>query len=449
MEISNLITVIANNIWSFPLLIGVFAICVFITLKLKFVQIRYFLASINMLFASDNTAQSTTKKSDDLTAFQAFINTLGANIGNGSLAGIPVAICVGGPGSIFWLLVMSTFAISLRYAEVYLGMIFIGKHRFGSAKGGPMLYLSLLPFGAFFSYAFALFCLGYAMTGGNVIQCNAVGLALQRTWGIAPHVTAFFVLAFILYILIGGSQRIVKYLDMLVPFKVGLFVTSSLIVLAYHYQAIPQAFYLIFEGAFYPQAFLGGTAGYALQKAMTTGFQRGILIHEAGLGTAAVAFGTTSGKYAVKDSIMSMLSVYINTHVICLMIALSILSSGVANNGETSTALMVSVYETVFGSFGGWIISFLVINFGISVVVSYAYLGRICWGFLTGGKFMFVFPVLYAAGAFFGTYMTVAMVWELADIVNAGLLVLNVLGLLWFMSMISKGLKDYEGQLLS
>ena len=128
------------------------------------------------------------------------------------------------------------------------------------------------------------------------------------------------------------------------------------------------------------------------------------------------------------------------------MIGLTLISTGVWNNGETSSALMISAYETVFGSFGGWIISFLTINFGISVLVSYAYLGKVCWNFLTGGKFMYAFPILYATAAFFGTFMKVALVWDLADIVNGGLLILNIIGLLWFVATIRKGLRDYESQ---
>jgi len=445
MDIASIITIAASNIWNLPLLIGVFSLCVFMTLQLRFVQFRYFLNSIAMLFDAESN-EKAVKSAGELTAFQAFINTLGANIGNGSLGGVPVAICIGGPGAIFWLLVMSTFAVALRYSEVYLGMAFIGKYRFGSAKGGPMLYLSLLPGGFILSYSFALFCILYALIGGNIIQCNTVGLALHRTWGIDPYWTAFFVLAFILYILIGGAQRIVKYLDMLVPFKVALFIGSCLIVLIYHYQMIPHAFYLIFQGAFYPQAFIGGSFVYALQVVIGQGFRRGLLIHEAGLGTAAVAFGSTTGENAVKDSILSMLSIYINTHVVCLMIALAILSSGVWGSGETSSALMVSSYETVFGSFGGWIISFLTINFGISVLVSFAYLGRVCWSFLTGGKFMFIYPLMYAGAAFFGTYMNVDLVWKIADLVNAGLFIINMLGIIWFVAIIRKGLQDYESQ---
>ena len=196
MDFSSTVIMLAQKSWGWPLLVGVFLASLFVSMQLRFVQFRYFLSSIRMLFASNNQEGSSSQKTEELTAFQAFINTLGANIGNGSLGGVPVAICTGGPGAIFWLLVMSTFAVALRYAEVYLGMAFIGKHRFGSAKGGPMLYLSLLPGGFVLSYAFALFCLGYAIFAGNIIQCNTVGLALQTTWSINPYYTAFFVLAF-------------------------------------------------------------------------------------------------------------------------------------------------------------------------------------------------------------------------------------------------------------
>ena len=444
MDISSVITIISRKIWSFPFLIAVLGICVFVTLRLRFVQFRYFIDALKMVFAPAETGES--KKAGELTSFQAFINTLGANIGNGSLAGIPVAIYLGGPGSIFWLLVMSTFAVALRYAEVYLGMNFIGKFKYGSAKGGPMLYLSMMPLGPILSYSFGFACLGYSIICGNIVQCNAVGLAFNRAWGIDPYYTAFFVLMFIGYVLFGGSDRIVKYLDLLVPFKVGLFVLSSLCVLVYHYQAIPHAFYLIFQGAFSPESIGGGAVGFTLQKVIATGFQRGMFIHEAGLGTAAVAFGATAGKDPAKDSIMSMLSVYINTHVVCLMVGLSVIASGVWNNGETSSALVISAYETVFGAFGGWIITFLVMNFGISVLVSYAYIGNICWSFLTGGRALFIFPFIYAAGAFFGTYMEVDLVWSISDLINATLFVINMIGLLWFTGVIRSGLLNYEKQ---
>lgn len=445
MNIAETIAYISEKIWSFPFLMAFLGLCICATFLLRFVQIRYFMDSIRSLFSSSGS--NSVAKSGELTSFQAFINTLGGNIGNGSLSGIPVAIYLGGPGSIFWLLVMSTFAIALRYAEVYLGTIFIGKERFKNAKGGPMLYLSMLPGGHYLSYLFAFFCLAYAFICGNIVQCNSVAAAVYKSWNIDVYYTSAIVVLFIGYVLLGGSQRIVKALDKLVPFKVALFFFSALYVLIYHYQAVPHAFYLIFSSALKTEAIFGGGIAFTLQKMMATGFQRGIFVHEAGLGTAAVAFGSTGGKAPVKDGLMSMIGVYINTHVVCLMVALCLIASGVWDNGETSSALIISSYQTVFGQFGAWIITFLVVNFGVSVLVSYAFIGRVCWDFLTGGKWVNGFIVLYTLAAFAGSVMDVTLAWNASDLVTAGLFVTNIFGLVWFARKIQKGLIKHEREL--
>jgi AGCS family alanine or glycine:cation symporter len=442
MNLVETIEYISAKIWSFPFLIAFLGLCIFATFFLRFVQIRYFMESLRSLFSAN--ASDKNSEAGELTSLQAFVNTLGGNIGNGSLSGVPVAISVGGPGSLFWLLVMSTFAVALRYAEVYLGMIFIGKERFGRAKGGPMLYLSMLPGGYFLSYAFAFFCLAYAFICGNVVQCNSVAAAVQKSWNIDVYYTSIVVVAFIGYVLLGGSNRIVQALDKLVPVKVALFFLSALYVLVYHYQAIAGALYLVCSSALKTEAVFGGGLAFTLQKMMATGFQRGIFVHEAGLGTAAVPFGETGGKQPVKDGLMSMLGVYINTHIVCLMVGLCVIASGVWNNGETGSALIISSYQTAFGQYGAWIITFLVVNFGVSVLVSYAYVGRICWNFLTNGKWSTAFIALYTLAAFAGSVMDVKLAWSSSDLVTAGLFVINISGLIWFMNKIKKDLFDYE-----
>lgn len=434
---------IAEMLWSFPVLIGMLVISAFITVYLNFVQISYFKDAVRSVFAP-SSSNTQGLKSESLTSLQAFINTLGGNIGNGALAGIPAAIAMGGPGAIFWLLLMATFAGALRFAEVYLGMTMIGKHRFGSARGGPMVYLSLLPGGYYLSYAFGVLCLTYAFTSGSLVQCNAVGLAVKKAWGIPQIWTALIILVFVLYVLFGGSQRIIRVLDKIVPLKVFLLLISVAVVLTYHYAMIPYALYLIFASAFTSKALFGAGVGYSVQKAMAVGFQRGIFAHEAGLGTAAVAYGNTSGAHPAKDAIMSTLGVFITVHVICFLVAMCVLVTGVWQNGESSSALIISAYETVFGKFAGIIITFLTINFGASVLISYAYIGRQCWEFLTNKHYLLLFSLLYAAGAALGTVMDVSLALNLSDIVNAALFVVNMLGILWFLPVIKKGLLAYK-----
>ncbi len=438
MNILHIISTLSSLVWALPVLLVCFGVCVFMTLKLNFVQFRYFKESIRLVFKP----QSGSNSSGGLTPFQAFMNTLGGNIGNGSLAGIPLAIFSGGPGAIFWLLLLSTFAISLRFAEVFLATYFSDKSTV--QKSGPMYYLSLLPGGATVSYLFALFGFAFMIIGGNMAQCNAVGNALYRSWGIDFKVTALIIFGLVVYVLIGGAKRIVTFLDKLVPVKVFGFLISAILVLCYHWAAIPSALSLIFNSAFNPQAILGGSFAFALQQTIYFGFLAGTNAGESGLGTAALAFGTSKGQDPVKNGILSMLAVYINTHVVCFLVALSVLASGVWNNGETGIMLLVSAYETVFGSAAGWIISALVALFATSAVVAVSFIAKSCWENIFKGKFIFAYPAFYAGCSFLGVVMNVNHLFSMCGLAAAGLFWANVFGLCWFSTTIKNSLKSYK-----
>ncbi len=442
MILQEIVDFLVMQVWSLPCLIFIFGVAVYVTMQLRFVQIRYFLESVRLV-----TRVSDSSSADGgLSPFQAFINTLGTNIGNGCLAGIAVAIGTGGPGAIVWLLILATFSMSLRFTEVFLGTYYIDKLRINGVNGGPTAYMSLLPGGLFWSYLFSILILFVFLIIGNLAQCNSVGLAVYKSLGVEPFTTAFGVLAFIAYIFLGGAQRIIKVVDWLVPFKVILFLVTAVIILIYHYQSVPSALYLMLSSALNPQAFLGGTFGFALQKTMSVGFQQGVFASEAGLGTAAVAFGTTQGKNPVQSAILAMLGVFINTHVICFLVALCLIVSGVWNNGETSSALVISAYETVFGVYGGWLVVILMINFAMSVLVATAYLGKECWRFLFSNKYSYLFPIVYSLFAFCGTWMHVSLVWSLSSLINALLLMTNFFGLIWSINVVKTELQLYRAQ---
>ena len=415
------------------------------TFQLEFVQIRYFLESIKLIFSVDKSSSGKNKPSgdDSISPFQAFINTLGANIGNGSLAGMGMAIYSGGPGAIVWMISLASFTVVLRFSEVLLGSYVRYEDKNGEINGGPMVYMSFLPGGKLWSYFFAIMSLAYMFVGGNIAQSHAVGLVIARSVGVSEFITAFFVFAFVAYVFLGGTQRIVKFLEKLVPLKVVFFLITAVIILGYHYQSIPHALYLMGYFALTPGAVAGGIAGFALQESISAGFQQGTFASEAGLGNAAIAFGSSRGGDPVKSAVLSMLGVFINTHVVCFLVFLSVMASGVWNNGEASSALIVSTYETVYGKFGGWIVMFLVINFAMSVLVASVYNGKRCWQFIFSGRFKPLFGLLYAIAAFFGTWMAVEMVWSLNNLVNATLLVVNCLGLLWSFKTIKKEFGSY------
>lgn len=440
MVFQSMIDTLAQQAWSLPFLLFILGVSVYITIALNFVQFRYFTSAIRLITRKSDQA----KVAGELTPLQAFLNTLGTNIGNGSFAGMSVAVSSGGPGAIVWILVLATFSMSLRYAEVFLGTYYIDKLKVNNINGGPVAYMSLLPGGKVWSYVFSVLVMVVLLIIGNLAQCHAVASAVHKVFGVSEYVTGLAVLLFMAYVFLGGAERIIKVVDLLVPVKVGIFLLSAIVVLIYHYQAVPHALYLMFSSALNPQALLGGTFGFALQKAMSVGFKREVFSSEAGLGTAAVAFGETKGQDPVENGVLAMLGVFINIHVVCFLVALGLIASGVWNNGETSSALVVCAYETVFGRYGGWIILALIINFAVSVLVATAYNGRLCWNFLFAGRCGWLYPLIYSAIAFCGTWLHVGLVFSLSDLMSAVLLLVNLVGLLWSIGTIKKALKAYR-----
>jgi len=368
-----------------------------------------------------------------MSPFQAFMNVLSTNIGNGSVAGIATAIYAGGPGAAFWIFVFGLLSMALRFAEVFLANHYSPIHDKDGTIGGPMIYLQQVPGGRVLSSLFAFFLLSLGLTSGSAMQANSIRYGFVRILDIPPLATAIVLLLFITYVMTGGAKRIVEVSDMIVPVKVGAFFISSFIVLGYHYQAFFPALKLIFIGAFDPKAIVGGAVGYSIQAAMRYGIVRSVNATEAGLGTAGVLFGGTGSKKPIENGLMSMISAFISANLVCFMIALMIIMSGVWNNGQNGLDLTISAYETVFGVFGGWVVTLLSVSFGMGVLVAYGYIARSCWLFLTSGRWGRVFDVAFCAMTFLGAIANLEVVWNAVDIVNGGLLMVNLFGIAWLL----------------
>ena len=443
LDINNSIVQLNNLVWSWPLLLFIVSGILVATVALSFVQFRYFFKAWKLVFSPTKAEAGVAK--EDMTPFQAFMNALSASVGNGSIAGIATAIYAGGPGVAFWIVVLGFLGMSLRYAEVYLSSHFATHSTVSGSLGGPMLYLKQVPGRSFLPSLYAFLCLMLGLVSGNAMQANSMREGVLRIMPFLPKLlVAFLLLGFIIYVMLGGAKRIIAVSDSIVPIKVGLFFTTCFIVLAYHYDAIIPALYIIWEGAFKPEALGGAALGLTMQSVMRYGIARASNASEAGLGTAGIVFGGSSAKKPVENGIMSMLSAFISANLVCFSIALMIVASGVWTSGETGLCLTISAYNTVFGTLGGWIVTFLAISFGMGVIVIYAYISRACWIFLTGGKFINLFTALFCAVTFLGAMAKVDAVWNSTDLVNAGLLASNIWGILWLLPVIRKGLKEYE-----
>ncbi len=436
--LSSGVKVLNDLIWGWPLIIFFMLVGALATIMLRFVQIRYFVKAWQLVLRPHVHAQEKA----DMTPFQAFINALSTSIGNGSLAGMATAVHEGGPGAGFWILVLGFFALPIRFCEVYLSNAFQNESN-SPITGGPMTYLKNVPGGSFLPSFYAFFCLMLAFISGNSIQANSVSNGLHHIIPLPILVIALAIFAFVLYVVLGGAQRIVKISEVIVPFKVGLFFVSALAVLLYNWSFLLEALRIIFISAFTPQAIKGALLGTTLQSAIRFGMSRSLNATEMGLGTAAIFFGSTGSRHPVENGIMSMVSAFISNYLVCFVLCLIIVVSGVWNHDATSIALTTQAFSSTFGSIAGWLVTTLSIIFGIGVLVAYAYIGRECWAYLTNGRYIQTFNALYCFFAFGASLAKVQLVWDAVDIVNGGLLAINLYAILVLMPKIAKGVSLY------
>jgi AGCS family alanine or glycine:cation symporter len=440
LDVNQIINDVSAVVSGWPLIIFLAGAALFCTIAFNFVQVRYFLDAWKVtLFPKKNDAD----KAAALSPLQAFLNSLSMSLGNGTIAGVAVAINSGGPGSIFWLVCTGALLMAVRFAEVYLSIYFQDVR---SHVGGPMLYIKSLFGGPVLAYMYALLAVGYAFVSGNVIQVNAIAWSLQEGWQINPYIIAAGFFCLVLYTMLGGAKRILTFSDAIVPLKVILFVTSISVMLVYHWAALVPAFVSIVKSAFSGTAFFGGVAGFSVQQAMQSGMLRSVMSSEAGLGTSGIFFGASGSKHPMEDSLMGMLSTFISTFF-CFLMGLVIVASDAWSSGLlTNTPLTIAAFKTAFGPLAIWVVTILALTFGIGLIVSYAFVARSLWAYLTGGKFLLLGNLLYCACAVIGALIDPKIAWVVGDIINAGMIVINVGAIIVLSKIIKDGINAYAAQ---
>jgi len=443
VNIQSLLTNTLETILGWPFIIYVLTIGLICTVACDFVQFRYFFRAWKATFFPERSITSKPEQAD-MTPFQAFLSALNSSIGNGTLAGIATAVYAGGPGAIFWIFTMGFVLMAIRFSEVYLSSFFSTQAPIGTVIGGPMLYLKAL--GKWAPYLYAIFCLFFGFTVGNTMQSNSINLSFTTTTGIdAKWYIAIITFLFVGYIICGGASRVAKASEAIVPVKVGLFFSSVIILLLYHYNAIIPSFALIIKSAFSPVAIAGGITGFGIQYAMREGFSRLISATESGLGIAGIQFGSTGSTDPFKDGLMGMLSAFISS-MACFMTGLCIIASGVWNSGQQSSALASQAFETIFGGLGNWIVMILSISFGMGVLVAYSYITREAWLFLTRGRYIVLFGFTFCFIAFLGPLINVSNVWFLVATATGLLIGLNLAGIIWLLPIIRQGIKNFAAK---
>ena len=406
----------------------------FLTLRLRFVQVRRFLDAWPTLVQRQSHGGSGM-----LTPFQAFTTALAASIGTGNIAGVATAIVSGGPGALFWIWVYGFLAMAIKFGEAVLGITF-RESRASVVLSGPMYYLRDGLHSRWLAWTFALVAAVAALTTTPFTQPNSMALVLNTVVGIPKIASGLGIAVLTWLVIIGGIKSIGRAAEKLSPLKVGLYLAGGLIVILSNASRLPSVVALIVERAFSMQAAAGGGLGILI--AMRYGIARGIYANEAGYGTAAVAYGTAQSAQPLQQGLNAIIEVFIVSFVTSTISALTILLTGAWQSGLTSTAAVASAFNTAIPHAGGYIVAFCAFLFGYTTLVGWAYYGEQFFEYILGRRVTMPYRWIYCLLIPFGAVSKVATVWAWGDLMNALQVFPNLIGVIGLSGIVAKIAND-------
>ena len=421
------------------------------TLFLWFVNIRGFRHAIDLV---RGIYDEPGKQKGEVSHFQALTAALSATVGLGNIAGVAVAITLGGPGATFWMILGGFFGMSLKFVECTLGVKYRKIHEDGSVSGGAMYYLSrgfgekgFPRIGKVLGFFFALMCVGGSIGGGNMFQANqafkqtviATGgeqsLLYQQGW-----LFGLLMAVLVGVVIIGGIRSIVRVTSKLVPFMVAIYITAALFIIFSSFDKIPEAFSAIITGAFAPEAVYGGVIGVLIQ-----GIKRAAFSNEAGIGSAPIAHSAVKTDEPVTEGLVALLEPFLDTVVICTMTALVIILSGLyVDQGGDGIALTSSAFEQVISWFP-YILFVAVVLFAFSTMISWSYYGLKAWTYIFGESRVsdVSYKLLICGCIVIGSAMDLGTVVDFTDAMFFAMSFPNIIGLYLFAPDIKRDLDSY------
>ncbi len=400
----------------------------------------------------------------EVSHFQALATAVSGTVGLGNIAGVTIAISLGGPGATFWMIISGLLGMTLKFTECTLGVQYRDIDKNGTVYGGPMYYLSkglddlgYTKLGKILAVVFAILCIGGSFGGGNAAQSNQAASQIASLFGMTGGSSGFIiglVIAVLVGItIIGGIKRIAVVTEKLVPLMAIIYVGACLVVIGTNFSELGAAFGLIFEEAFNPQAGLGGLVGV-----LVIGFRRAAFSNEAGAGSASIAHSAVKTKYAASEGLVALLEPFIDTVVICTMTALVIVLFNM-NTGFAYGSTVVNIggqnYEgatltsLAFESTISWfptVLTIAIFLFAISTMISWSYYGQQAWLYLFGkSKAMeLTYKFLFLAFIIIGASANMSAVWGFSDAMILAMVFPNMIGLLFLFPVVKRELIRYE-----
>ncbi len=436
------------------------------TVYFGFIQFRAFRHSIQLVKGD----YSDPNDAGEVSHFQALATALSGTVGLGNIAGVAVAVGIGGPGATFWMILAGLLGMASKFTECTLGVKYRNEYPDGTVSGGPMYYISKgfaekgVPGGKFLAVLFSIFCILGALGGGNMFQANQAHAQIAGIVGDYPGwITGLIFAAVVFAVIVGGIKSIAKVTEKVVPFMGVLYVLAALVIILMNFNQIGWAFGQIFAGAFTGLGVAGGMVGALIQ-----GFKRAAFSNEAGVGSAAIAHSAVRTKEPITEGFVSLLEPFIDTVVICTMTALVITISGqlmvdpatgnyildgdtIQTVGGTSgVALTSAAFATAFNWFP-YVLAIAVVLFAFSTMISWSYYGLKAWTYLFGeGKTKeLVFKIIFCIFVVIGAAASLGPVIDFSDAAIFAMAVVNITALYFLMPVVKRELASYMSRLQS
>ena len=458
--ISNVLTTIDDFVWGIPLIVLILAVGIFLTIRLKGLQITKLPMAIKHIIANEKSG-----KDGEVSSFGALCTALSATIGTGNIVGVATALVAGGPGALFWMWLAALLGTATKYSECLLAVKYRVGAEDGHIIGGPFYYIEkgMGKNWKWLAKLFAFFGVGVGLFGiGTFTQVNGITSAVKNFFDPeGAHTVSLFGLDYsyaviiagilltvcVALVIIGGLKRISRVAEIIVPFMAVLYVVTALIILICNVTKIPAAIVLIVQSAFGLKAAAGGMLG-AMIVAMQKGIARGIFSNEAGLGSAPIAAAAAQVEEPAKQGLVSMMGTIIDTLVICTMTGLSIVITGTWDMGLEGVAVTTKAFQLGLpfpDQLCAFILMICLVFFAFTTILGWDYYSERCLEYLSGGNQKLVkgYRWVYILAIFIGPYMTVSAVWTIADIFNGLMAIPNLIAIVALSGVVVAETKKY------
>ncbi len=458
--ISNVLTTIDDFVWGIPLIVLILAVGIFLTIRLKGLQITKLPMAIKHIIANEKSG-----KDGEVSSFGALCTALSATIGTGNIVGVATALVAGGPGALFWMWLAALLGTATKYSECLLAVKYRVVAEDGHIIGGPFYYIEkgMGKNWKWLAKLFAFFGVGVGLFGiGTFTQVNGITSAVKNffdpegahsvslfglDYSYAVIIAGILLTVCVALVIIGGLKRISRVAEIIVPFMAVLYVVTALIILICNVTKIPAAIVLIVQSAFGLKAAAGGMLG-AMIVAMQKGIARGIFSNEAGLGSAPIAAAAAQVEEPAKQGLVSMMGTIIDTLVICTMTGLSIVITGTWDMGLEGVAVTTKAFQLGLpfpDQLCAFILMICLVFFAFTTILGWDYYSERCLEYLSGGNQKLVkgYRWVYILAIFIGPYMTVSAVWTIADIFNGLMAIPNLIAIVALSGVVVAETKKY------